>query len=187
MHRGKCTCLLSIWKLLYRRTVLPWLRFGHRRLQIGLSQPRYCVLIIGDGGGEANTETCCTGNVGKALDWLNQSDWLVTWIRALSLRLIRVTTWYRSSKQTTGEKNTDTWGFWQQQLNSPLLYLTTVISRKKLSVTGTTHCTSGITLQRQTNCDACVPEADVGECLPKTKNKTKNNNWEDKKRKIKTD
>ena len=26
------------------------------------------------GGGEANTETCCTGNDGKALDWLNQSE-----------------------------------------------------------------------------------------------------------------
>ena len=98
MHRGKCTCLLSIWKLVYRRTVLPWLRFGHRMLQtsqtrqlkfcpnwfvqqngihhwtcdrtslwwvcghwkwkfgeeIGLSLPRYCVLIIkgGEGGGQ---------------------------------------------------------------------------------------------------------------------------------------
>ena len=28
---------------------------------------------MGRGGG-ANTETCCTGNDGKALDWLSQSD-----------------------------------------------------------------------------------------------------------------
>ena len=69
-------------------------------------------------------------------------------------------------------KNTDTWGFWQKT-NSPLLYLTTVISRKKLSGTGTTHCTSGITLQWQTNSDACVPEADVGECLPQKTEKTR--------------
>ena len=55
---------------------------------------------------------------------------------------------------------------------SPLLYLTTVISRKRLSMTGTTHCISGITL-RQTNCIACVPEADVGECLPQKTEKTK--------------
>ena len=25
-------------------------------------------------GGRANTETCCTGTDGKALDWLKQSD-----------------------------------------------------------------------------------------------------------------
>ena len=33
----------------------------------------------GGGGGEreANTKTCCTGNDGKALDWLNQSDYLL--------------------------------------------------------------------------------------------------------------
>ena len=28
-------------------------------------------------GGKANTETCYTGNNGKALDWLSQCDWLV--------------------------------------------------------------------------------------------------------------
>ena len=61
----------------------------------------------GGGGGEANTKTCCTGNDGKALDWLNQSDYLLN-------GLGHSVSWYRSSKQTTGEKNTDTWGFWQK-------------------------------------------------------------------------
>ena len=78
------------------------------------------------------------------------------------------------------ERKTLTPESFDKKANSPLLYLTTVISRKELSVAVTTHCTSGITLQRQTNCEACVPETDVGECLPK---KTR----EDKKGKIKTD
>ena len=43
MHRGKCSCLLSSWKLFYRRTVLPWLRFGHRMLQISQTrQLKFC-------------------------------------------------------------------------------------------------------------------------------------------------
>ena len=71
------------------------------------------------------------------------------------------------------ERKTLTPEGFDKKANSPLLYLTTVISRKKLSVTGTTHCTSGITLQRQTNCDACGPEANVGECLPQKTEKTR--------------
>ena len=48
-----------------------------------------------------------------------------------------------------------------------------LISRKKLSGTGTIQCSSGIIIQQQTDCDACVPDADVGECLPQTTEKTR--------------
>ena len=71
------------------------------------------------------------------------------------------------------ERKTLTPEGFDKKTNLPLLYLTTMISSKKLSGTFTTHCTSGIAIQRQTNCYACIPEADVGECLPPKTEKTR--------------
>ena len=59
--------LMSMWTLKMK----VWRRNWSQSAKI------LCTFQQSGGGGEANTETCCTGNDGKALDWLNQSDYLL--------------------------------------------------------------------------------------------------------------
>ena len=54
--------LMSMWTLKMKVLRRNW------------SQSTKILCSYHQGRGGANTETCCTGNDGKALDWLNQSD-----------------------------------------------------------------------------------------------------------------